>query len=325
MSTLTIEPVTAADCPKLRRFKAGEIGIHHGIPFTEYLALDLMSQSTLKQGRESMRHLKAALDGQVKIVPTDDMILGSALHTAFLEPARFGDHVVEWTGERRYGKAWDEYKTEHAGKAILTKGYYANLCGMVAALREHPEISKWLGCVEDVEVSAIGVIGSVKFKGRADALAGDVVLDLKKVSSTDDRSINNAIDDYGYHIQAAIYRRLFGRERFLFGFVEGTAPHDVRVEELSPAWLEIGEREMLDLVQRYQECTASGVWPWRSDTTGILEPPVWKLEKGTGMKIDFGGVELPEESPVAHSPIRPFAVSSQGIRGLFSRFMRRAS
>lgn len=250
-------------------------GIHRNIRFADYLRWPLVSQSVLKRGRESMAHLKCALDGLSLLTPTDDMLLGSALHTAFLEPEYLESRVKVWTGARRHGKAWDEFQQEHEGKVILTEGNHENLLGMVAALRKHPRVREWSNKIDAVEVSAIGSIEGVPVKGRCDAMTIDPMVDLKKVRSTNPVAVTRAILDFGYHIQAHIYRQLFKRERFVLICVDGAPPHDVVAYELSPAFLRIGRDEATALLQRVKFCLESGEWPGRSDETVQLEPPEW--------------------------------------------------
>lgn len=250
-------------------------GIHKGVPFIDYLRWPILSQSVLKEGRESMAHLHAALLGHTAIEPTDDMILGSALHTAFLEPDLFSEKVALWNGKRRYGNEWDAFQWQHRGKAILTPGFYERCVGMVEALRRHPEVMAWQDRIEAVEVSCVGSVAGVPFKGRVDALTADPIWDIKKTRKTTDRAINATILAFGYHIQAYCYRELFNRDRFCLAFVEDRVPYDVRVVELSDTWLKIGEQETVGLLQSYQHCMKTGVWPGRSDTIEIIEPPTF--------------------------------------------------
>src|SRR5688572_22040706 len=104
-----------------------EPGIHLGVPFADYLRWPFLSQSTLKEGRNSMAHLKARLDGQRSITVTDDMVLGSALHCAFLEPELMLQKVAVWDGDARRGKAWDEFCEENAGCFLLTRNMHTKL------------------------------------------------------------------------------------------------------------------------------------------------------------------------------------------------------
>lgn len=262
-------------------------GLHKHIDFGTYLRWPFLSQSTLKEGRWSMAHMKAAIDGERVKEPTDDMILGSALHVAFLEPETMPTRVVKWDGGARRGGDWTAFCQEHAGKIILTANMYENLVGMVRALRKHPEVRRWTAKVQDVEVSAIGDVFGVPFKGRTDALTADPLVDLKKVRSADLRMFTNSALTFGYDIQACIYRELFNRDRFMLIAVEDSPPYDVVPFELSPGMIRHGEREAKGLIQSYQNCMRSGVWPGRSDEVVQLELPEWAAARDEAFAIDI--------------------------------------
>ncbi len=248
-----------------------------GVAFEEYLGWPEMSQSVLKEGRASMAHLKAALDHERTKVPTDDMILGTALHVAFLEPEMMPQKVVRWDGPRRAGREWEAFKHDHAGKAILTPGYHEKLIGMVRSLRRHPEVKRWVGAIEEVEVSCRGLVDGMPFKGRIDALTPDPIIDLMKVNSGDIRDMRRTAYSFGYHIQAAIYTELFKRGRFVLMTVEDSPPYDVVPFELSPSFMERGWTEAKELIARVRECQGSGVWPGRSNGIAKLDEPDWLM------------------------------------------------
>lgn len=253
--------------------------LHRNVPFEDYLHWLAMSQSVLKQGRKSMLHLNAAICEVV--TPTDAMRLGSALHTAFLEPDLFDGRVVEWSGKTRNGKAWDAFRADHAGQTILTSGYYRNVLGMVGQLRKNADVIMWAETVgpDDVEVSARGMIDGVLFKARVDALTAAPLWDLKTISSTERRVIDRAIYDYGYHIQAYIYTTVFERDRFILGFVESTAPYDVAVVELSDNWIEYGGVEARRLIEQFKACLETDTWPGRYAGSILADPPEWVAAK----------------------------------------------
>lgn len=263
-----------------------EPGIYPNVPFPAYLSWPEPSQSTLKAGTQSMAHLRAALEGERCIEPTDDMVLGSALHVAFLEPGSLTDRVVCWTGGARRGKEWEAFKAEHAHRYILTENQHEKMIGMVASLRAHPFVREWSAKMEGVEVAAVGDVYGLKMKGRCDALTPEPLVDLKKVRNGDPRAFTRAVFDYGYHIQAAIYRRLFNRDRFVFVTVEDEPPFDVVPYELAPAWIRQGEREAEALILGLLHCRATGVWPGRSTEIVTLEVPDWAVaESETGVML----------------------------------------
>ena len=254
-------------------------GLFPGVPFADYLQWPIPSQSTLKHGRESMSHLKSAMDGERFIEPTDDMILGTALHTAYLEPDEAAERIAVWAGGRRYGKEWTLFREANRDRIIITESQKYQLQGMVESLRK-AEIVKALTMTDriEVELGAVGYFHNWLMKARCDAISTGAIIDLKKVRTADPRKFTYAAIEYGYHIQAAVYRRLFDRDRFILVCVEDQPPYDVVPYELSPAFVRAGETEAVKIIERAQECEKTGIWPGRSGGEVCqLEPPEWLL------------------------------------------------
>lgn len=262
--------------------------IETGVPFAAYLEWPEMSQSVLKCGRASMAHLKAAIDGTREVKVTDAMLAGSALHTALLEPDSILDRVVLWNGGTRRGKEWDAFRADHADKIILTPGYHARVKGAIKSLRAHPVVREWMGKIEAVEVSARGTLHGVPFKARTDALTSDPLVDLKFTKSCDPSTFTKTVLTFGYYLQGAVYKALFGRDRFLLVAVEDKPPHDCVAYELSPSMLRHGAREVETLIEQYQACLESDHWPGRSDDTVTLELPDWIADQ-SACGITIGG------------------------------------
>jgi hypothetical protein len=264
-------------------------GIYENIPFEDYLAWEPMSQTPLKNGLESMSHLKASKDGERVMKITDGMTLGSGLHAAFLEPNIAKDKIVEWTGSARRGKVWEAFKADHKSDIVLTPGMYSKLNGMLDSLRAHPEIKLWQDKIESVEVSGIAEIGGLLMKGRADGLPSDAIFDLKKTINTAEWAIHNTIKNYRYDIQGAVYCEIFNRSRFVLAFIEESPPYDVVVYELSPAYLRRGRKAAHEIISAWLGCEQDQIWPGRSDELMVIEPPE-DYSIGSGVTMD--GVEI---------------------------------
>lgn len=265
-------------------------GLYHDVPFADYLAWKLPSQSSLKAGRVTMAHLKAALDGERTQKVTDDMTLGSALGVAFLEPAQMVGRVILWDPKNgsRKGAKWEAFKAEHANKAILTESMYKKLDGMVKSLRRNPAVRKWVSTIEAVEVSAVGKLEGVKVKGRADALpVSGPIVDIKKVTSCDDRTIAAVVERLGYFIQGGLYRKLFKRTGFELLCVEGTYPHDVRRVTFSEKYLNDGYDTVTGILNGMKHCQQTGVWPGYGDEPLELDVPAYR-DNGAD-EITIGG------------------------------------
>jgi hypothetical protein len=135
-------------------------------------------------------------------------------------------------GRTREGK---EYKTQFAlknlGKQIIERDQFDRIQAM------HNKVTPYLESLGpyETEVSAFADIPSpegsqVKFRGRADILTADKVIDLKTIS--DIRNFRNDIYRYRYHVQMAIYQDLFGKSGNMLIFVQSEAPHLIALVEI---------------------------------------------------------------------------------------------
>lgn len=253
-------------------------GLHYDVPFEDYLRWPVISQSALKEGRRSMAHFRAAVLGERTKTPTDDMILGSAIHTCFLEPRSAQDRIAVWTGGRRFGKEWEAFKAENPGRILLTENQSEKLYGMVQSLRLHPEVRKWSDNIEAVEVSALGAVHGLRMRGRCDALTPDPLIDLKKVADGSAYKVVRSVLDYGYDVQAWVYCQLFNRDRFMLITVEDEPPFDVAAYELSPGFMRRGERIAKELIDDVLMCESTGIWPGRATAPVLLEPPDYAID-----------------------------------------------
>ncbi len=91
-----------------------------------------------------------------------------------------------------------------------------------------------------------------------------------------------ATRDFGYHVQAAFYRRAaallgLGDVRFLFVAVEKTSPHLPSVVEFDAEALAEADRLVTQAVAKYAECTATNVWPGYPPGIHLASLPPWQL------------------------------------------------
>lgn len=252
-----------------------EPGIYHDVPFPTYLSWPLLSQSTLKLARPPKGTMKLArhyFDHPKE--PTDLMLLGKALHVVFLEP-EMPERVILWDGERRTGKAWEAFKAEHADKVILTKGFYAKLQGMVRSMRQTECVRAWTRRIEAVEVSAVKEIDGVLCKCRCDGLTDEPLIELKKVSAVDKYTLTKTINEFGYHLQAAMQLYMFERTKFRLICVEDSPPYDCVEVEIDRDALVKGWKDIRALIRRWKECEQTGVWPGMSDEPIQVTLPEW--------------------------------------------------
>jgi hypothetical protein len=250
-------------------------GIYPRLGWDDYAAIDAMSQTVLKAGRKSMAHLKSAQTTPIE--PTDAMVLGSALHLAFLEPEKIPELLVVYY-QRRAGKVWEDFKAEHDGKFILTGTQYEHFKGMTQSLQRHVAFRKLRGFIEDYELTGVKDINGVLCKGRADGITPKAVVDLKKCRDNSPRAFRRQMVDLGYHVQGAFYRHIFDRPRFLWVTVEDSPPYDVVVYELDEYSYEAGWTQVVTLLEHYKRCRELDEWPGRATDIVQMTLPDWTVE-----------------------------------------------
>ncbi len=261
----------------------------------EYCKLELMNASTLVHGCKSMKHLRAAIDSG-GTEETDAMRLGTGIHTLLLEPEEFESRYVvmpdyendpqnlraakrkdESDEERRTtSKATKFYRAKVAqffraaeldGKTVLKRDQYDTALHCIEAIRSRPYMSKIIEQSEK-EVTLLGEIGGIPFKGRVDLLRRKrpLIVDLKTTADCGKHAFGRIFCRLHYDMKLAIYREL-ARQNI------GKAP-DVGIitQETSGVFdnafvpvpdvvLDNAWTRVLELVARYIRARRSGEWP----------------------------------------------------------------
>jgi len=186
-------------------------GLHRGMKMEEYLAVDAVSHSDLKNMKRSPA--KCLAERGFVTPSTDAMVLGSAIHTAVLEPERFDDVVGvlpgDFNGRTKAGKA---LKEQMEGQyPIVLKKEDAN---RALAIRD----SVWRNSDARVLLDAKGSIEStilvqdpvtgVMTRSRPDkwCWAERIIVDLKKTVKTSVSAFLRQAYDLGYFSQIAFYK-----------------------------------------------------------------------------------------------------------------------
>lgn len=177
---------------------------------------------------------------------------GRAIHSYFLEGQ---DNAVEY-GERRYGAAFKEFAKLNAGKIILTSKEYDNYC----AVRERLDTSQELISLIDrsvfkAEVPATGECFGIPVKAKADGIIDDgfsrTLIDLKTTASSVS-DFHKKARDYNYDRQAALYKHLFGCDRFIFIVVTKEYPVEIGIFECSDEFMDRGTGKLIEATTAYK-------------------------------------------------------------------------
>jgi len=259
----------------------------------KYDNIDAIRWSVLKHARTSMLHYRHAVDN-----PTEDntrFAVGRAIHTAILEPDKLSQQYAVFGGARRAGKAWESFAAEHDGKTILKREEWDAV--MTAAERvANSDIAKV--CLNrdfaliERPITWVDPFTKLACKARPDAVHSAIV-EVKSTNTVDERAFIRNATNLGYFGQLAFYRRGY-RELTklwlpcLIVAVETDAPHDVGVFVVDEDSLRVADDEITRLLTKVAECTKSGEWPGRYETTRPMVMPAWAR---TPEEFDFENVE----------------------------------
>ncbi len=263
-------------------------GLVDGLTLAEYHALDGVSRSTL------IRLLRMGpwafdFERQRGFEESDAMRLGSACHTAVLEPDLFCTFVVEYAGTRR-GPKWEEFKAEAdaAGTTVLTKTQYATC----ERLRKYVAGRKGIRNLLDRGMAEKSLFHmdeetGVRVKVRPDFLDPEAgfALDLKFPGRIDGKHRQSQIWEHGYHMQAAMFlegaNRVFDgaiKESFIL-WIRTTGAPEVEFRSMPQEWMDLGRQEYREALDLYAKCTAKDEWPRPKLEIQDERFPQWLQEK----------------------------------------------
>jgi len=93
------------------------------------------------------------------------------------------------------------------------------------------------------------MIEGLPFRGKADIIQGDTIIDLK--TTADLNTFKYSADKYGYDLQAWLYLKLFNKKKFNFLIVD-KASTDIGVFDVSDDFLKRGENKFRQAVDNYK-------------------------------------------------------------------------
>ena len=249
-----------------------------------YHALDAVGKSDLDKIARSPLHWKYAEREE-----TAAMRIGSAVHCAVLEPARFAvDYAVAPEGDKRTkaGKEqWAAFEEENAGKTVLTFDDGV-LCAHIAeSVQSHPRAKALLQSGQP-EASLLWSDSefNVRCRARVDWLREDgMLIDLKTTQDASSAAFAKSCANFRYHVQAAWYLDAYQAATgdlpggFIFIAVEKTPPYAVALYELDGEAIDLGRFLARRDLARYANAREFDLWPGYSDTIQPLSLPKWAL------------------------------------------------
>lgn len=236
---------------------------------SEYRSLPALNASRFKAFHRSPYHFF----NQKEVETTEQMKIGTAIHTACLEPSQYESsigYLPDVDGRTTEGKAIKkEFEAKYAGKTILkavSKEVVERAVNAILTSREWDDI-KANKAMRYEQVLMCDLFG-VECKARLDLIdvENGIIRDIKSCDDAGIVRFSYTVKDRLYWLQAGFYtlmaEKVFNK-RFNFEFiaVETSDPsvalfHPVDEQELLK-WKRVVE----GLLYHYKSCLSTGVWP----------------------------------------------------------------
>lgn len=220
--------------------------------------------------------------------------LGSAAHTAVLEPESLDSRVAKGPADRRGNKWTDAVNAaEFHGQMLLTAGDHDK----VLRIRDSADKNATLralrpGLVVEQSGFALDPETGVLCRCRPDGYqpSSGIILDLKTTTDGGASAFARSVANFGYHVQDAFYSFVWdeaqsycepttpprcGVQGFVFVVVETTAPYVTSTYELDPSAVDEGRAIYRAALARYAECARTDVWTAYPDEPEPLKLPRW--------------------------------------------------
>ena len=184
---------------------------------------------------------------KVREEPTVPMLHGSYLHTAMLEPEKLVNFEIV-DASTRNTNIYKDAVSHSSNPILLLRNEKDELDLLVGTMKSnfffYDNIYKDGNLYEE---PAIGELFGLPFKGKADIVTDEILIDIKTTSDIDD--FKWSARKYNYDSQAYIYGQLFGKP--LVFYVICKKSHRLGVFEPSEDFLMNGRDKVVRAVEVY--------------------------------------------------------------------------
>lgn len=252
---------------------------------TEYRAAEGISASDLKLFRRSPAHWLS--ERQHPREPSPAMKLGTAIHSAVLEPDKFDGEYIALPSFDRRTKAGKEsaaaFEKENEGKTCLSEYEMAICRGIIGAVNRHPisAILKDQACLKEQSIFWSDSHTNVHCKARLDAMNPEshTVLEIKSTEDASKEAFYWSIyGAFGYWIQAIHYSygylaKYGSFPRFIFVAIEKSRPYGISLFELDAEFWSKADPLYNSLLLRADDCIKFNHFPAYSQDVQIISTP----------------------------------------------------
>jgi hypothetical protein len=262
------------------------VKVYENMSYEEYEQKEGFRQSWFNYLADYPKSLRWHLDHRADDdEDTNATIIGNAVDVCLTTPEQFelkytaGPNLKRNTKEGK--NKWEEFLFTNPGKILLKSDDYLAVTQMVESIKNCHTASALLeGARPQLVICWTDESTKIKCKARIDGWNDKLKtgFDIKTTRSV--RMFRKALEDYGYHRQAAWYLEALSQagvnpEHFCFVAVDKTPPYGVMVFRLSDRDVQLAKLSCHQLLATYQECVANNVWPGYPDEMQDIELTDW--------------------------------------------------
>ena len=200
----------------------------------------------------------------VKIKESEDMKLGTAIHTAILEPDTFFDIYEPMTEKfdlrTKLGKEKKlEFDQKAKGKIVLQRDQYNVIKNLTKRLGTNDLAIKYLK--GEKELSHYLEHDGLPVRVRPDVInhVEGYIADIKKTRLTaSPRDFTKTCRQYDYHVQAAFYMDMLEIDTFRFIVCEDKPPYTIVVHALDDDTIQKGRIAWQNAFEQWKQYKLSG-------------------------------------------------------------------
>ena len=208
-----------------------------------YLGSNALSSSSAKKLLQSPKAYLKSLNVNQDAQPLRD---GRLVHLSVLEPHKVKDlTIVEGS---KATKAFKQAVLDLGSANVYTRSEFNNANRIANAVLKCSEVTSLLQGSE-FEVPQAKMIDGLPFRGKADILKDNVIIDLKTTS--DITKFRWSAKHFSYDLQAALYLKMFEADAFIFVVVDKDSK-DIMICDCSDEFINNGSVKLDRAIEQYK-------------------------------------------------------------------------
>lgn len=208
-----------------------------------YLGSNALSSSSAKKLLQSPKAYLKSLNMNQDAQPLRD---GRLVHLSVLEPHKVKDLTI--VDGSKATKAFKQAVLDLGSANVYTRSEFNNANKISDAVLKCSEVTSLLQGAE-FEVPQAKMIDGLPFRGKADILKDNVIIDLKTTS--DITKFRWSAKHFSYDLQAALYLKMFEADEFIFVVVDKDSK-DIMICDCSDEFINNGLVKLDRAIEQYK-------------------------------------------------------------------------